>query len=159
MPVRLTDEHITKLLQERKPLPADWHPRLVPKQRRGRQHKEAHLDTVGAAGSVFRISIRQSAADPGSFAVVLSHRPLGTTEFVRLRRYNGSHWPHTNPIEKTVVDGCHIHIATERYQDRGADAETFAEPTDRFSDINGALQLLIEECRFDVPKDPGSLFG
>lgn len=53
----------------------------------------------------------------------------------------------------------HIHTATERYQASGLREDSFAESSDRFSDIDGAVRCLLNDCGFDVPPDKqGKLF-
>ena len=48
----------------------------------------------------------------------------------------------------------HIHTATERYQEAGYAEEHYAEPTDRYADLSGAIQCLIQDCAFELP--PGT---
>ena len=78
----------------------------------------------------------------------------------RLRRYNGKSHEHSNTIESQTLYDFHIHHATERYQLSGLREDTFAEPTNRYGDLHGAIGCMIEDCGLDVPKDPQlSLFG
>ncbi len=58
-----------------------------------------------------------------------------------------------------MVTGCHIHTATARYQRRGLDEDGFAEATDAYKDLFGALDRLIADCGFvrpstSEPEDP-----
>ena len=69
-------------------------------------------------------------------------------------------WPRTTqmrlvePLPQTCCNTrFHIHLATERYQEIGAREDTFAEPTDRYSDIEGALACLIADANFDMSPD------
>jgi hypothetical protein len=71
-----------------------------------------------------------------------------------LRRYNGKSHEHTNPIEEDTFYDFHIHKATERYQMIGAREDTFAEPTEKFSDFHEAISCMIKDCNFEVPVDP-----
>jgi len=48
----------------------------------------------------------------------------------------------------------HIHQATERYQDIGSREDAFAEPTDRYADLQSALRCLLTECGFEPPEVP-----
>ena len=48
----------------------------------------------------------------------------------------------------------HIHTATERYQELGMREDSYAEPSDRFSDLNTAINCMLKECGFEVPHDP-----
>lgn len=136
---------IQELMQERKVLPDDWRSQL---------NKDSELSVKGENGSMFCIKIRQNDVYPLDFSAILIVRvPLSNREF-RLRRYNGSTNPHTNPIENSEVTGFHIHCATERYQERPGDAEdTYAVETSRFSDLHGALQCLLEDANFEEPPE------
>ena len=46
---------------------------------------------------------------------------------------------------------CDILFATERYQERGYDEDTYAEETDRYNNLEGALQCLIQDANFELP--------
>jgi hypothetical protein len=46
----------------------------------------------------------------------------------------------------------HIHQATERYQEAGWYEETYAEPTDRFADLHGAIKCMLKDCGFILPE-------
>lgn len=45
-------------------------------------------------------------------------------------------------------------MATERYQALGAKEESFAEPSDRFADLDAALACLLDDCGFRRPDTP-----
>ena len=133
---------IEEFMQEHKVLPNNW---------RNQLYKDEKLFVVGSYDNKFGIKIRQSSVYPLDFSAILTVSvPLSSTEF-RLRRYNGETHPHPNPIEGNVVNGFHIHYATERYQRRGDDAETYAEETSRFSDLDGALRCLLKDANFEEP--------
>ena len=51
---------------------------------------------------------------------------------------------HKNRLEGNVVNGPHIHRMTERYQMRTTHPDGFAEATDRYTDLNGAIELFME---------------
>jgi hypothetical protein len=79
----------------------------------------------------------------------------GTFTVFRLRRYNGSSHRHTNSIESETMDGFHIHTATERYQLLGGYEDHFAEPTDRYGTLDGAIECMLSDCGFDaLPASP-----
>jgi len=149
--VTLTDIEITKLIKEEKPLPENYQDRLKLKPKRG--HKEADLDVFGSNGSKFRIVIRQSEFDPFDFSVVLLYHIPKTNILFRLRRYNGRSHEHTNKLEKTKFDGCHIHQATLKYQQQGLREDEFAEATNKYADLHGAVQCLLNECAFILPSN------
>ena len=63
-----------------------------------------------------------------------------------LVRYNGPSHPHPNSIEKDRLDFVsHIHRATERYIRANLKAEAFAEMTNRYSTMAGALHELVRD--------------
>lgn len=55
---------------------------------------------------------------------------------------------HTNRIEGDTFFGFHIHTATERYQNLGLDEDAYAEPTDRYANLSGAMECMIKDCGF-----------
>ena len=112
-----------------KPLPADWRRlfRLRPK----RGHGENHLDLTGDDGNQFRL--------------ILSSR------LFRLRRNNGRNHQHTNSVEGDTFYDYHIHTATERYQEVGSREDAYAEATDRYSDLTGAVDCMLEDAGFYAP--------
>jgi hypothetical protein len=145
----LTDAQIVGLLAEPKPLPPDYRRRIVTKRKGG--HGERELDIRGVEGSDFCLIVRQSAVNPLDFSVILGYRMPQSTGVFRLRRYNGNHGEHTNRLEGATFTGCHIHTATQRYQDLGAKEDHFAEPTVRYSDLDGAVGCMVADCGFIIP--------
>jgi hypothetical protein len=152
MPSRYSDIEIEALLSERKLLPPDYQTRLSLFQKRG--HKERELEVEGASGNRFVLMLRQNDFNIFDFSVILGVVSKETNTVFRLRRYNGKNHEHTNRIEGDSFYGFHIHTATERYQDLGAKEEHYAEVTDRYGDLNGAISCMIKDCGFIVP--PGS---
>lgn len=139
---RYLDREIATLIKERKILPDNWRTRL---------YRTGSLDVKGEDGNKFRIIIRQSNSRPADFSVILMViGPRSNQEF-KLRRYNGWTSRHRNRIEREIIDGFHIHYATERYQQKGLKEETYAQRTDRYSDSDGALDCLIEDANFEKP--------
>jgi hypothetical protein len=147
----LTDAQITDLLSEPKP---EVDPRtllrtfvnLTPTH----SHRRHAITVAGEAGNRFQLSLRQSVLDPYDFSVILTVvRPDGS---LNLRRHNGASHAHSNPIEGDRFSGvCHVHEATERYQQRGSDAEHFARPTTEFSDLATALGVMLHVASFQSP--------
>lgn len=151
-----TDHEIESLILEPKSLPQSWRSRFVLKPKRG--HKEREQDITGGHGSQFRVILRESIANPLGFSVILAYCPATTNQLFRLRRYNGRDHEHTNRIEKQKFYGFHVHFATERYQRSGLREDAFAEPTDRFSDLDSALVCLLRDCAFEMPDNPQLAF-
>ncbi len=143
MDIKYTDQQIAELINERKVLPDDWRTQL---------DKNNSLYIIGERGNRFRIITNLNTKYPSDFSVVLAVvNPKKGADF-RIRRYNGMHKrPHNNKIEKQKIYGYHIHFATERYQERGYDEEAYAEKTDRYNDLKGALHCLIQDANFELP--------
>lgn len=148
MAVLLMDEDIARLLAESKPLPADFRKRIVSKAKRG--HKESDLVIHGEGGSEFRLTVRQASANVLDFSVVLAYRIPRSNQLFRLRRYNSSH-QHTNVLEGETFDDFHIHLATARYQDSGLREDAYAQPSDRYGDVNAAIECMVADCAFRPP--------
>lgn len=109
--------------------------------------------------SNFRIIFRRSHINPLDFSIILAVHVPQSNQVFRLRRYNGRSHEHTNHIEDATFYDFHIHFATERYQGIGAREDAYAEPTDRYSDLYGALKSLIEDVNLEVPHElQGNLF-
>ena len=152
MAARFSDQEITDLIYERKPLARDLLSSVQFKPKLG--HKEYGLDVKGDRGSNFRLILRESNSNQLDFSVILGVLPTNTNQLFRLRRYNGRSHEHRNAIEGERFYDFHIHTATGRYQDFGAREDWYAEPTDRFGNIHTALQCMISDCNFDVPENP-----
>jgi hypothetical protein len=157
MATRLTDLEIQNFLGERKDLPPDYLQRLRTKPKSG--HEERELDLKGISGSDFRVILRKSMYNSFDFSVILAYCVPGTTQVFRLRRYNGKSHEHTNAIERETFYAFHIHTATERYQDLGMREDSFAEPSDRFSNFDEAVDCLFDDANFKAPEgQQGRLF-
>lgn len=149
MPVRYSDSEIAAMIQELKPLPADYRSRATLRDKRG--HKERELDIEGAEGNNYRLILRQSNFNPLDFSVILAVSPPDSNVLFRLRRYNGRSHEHTNQIEDVTFYDFHVHEASERYQELGAREDSYAESTDRYSDLHSALRCLLDDCGFIAP--------
>ena len=106
----------------------------------------------------FTSLLRQSLVNYFDFSVILAYRQKNSNKLFRLRRYNGKH-QHTNKIEGQTIDAYHIHYATVRYQEIGMREDSYAEATDRYSDIEKAKYCMLQDCNFELSDDPqGRLF-
>ena len=159
MPFSFTDDDIRRPIVEPKLMPKGYPACFMPKnKRRGYLEKEASV--TGRNGSTFCVLCRAKVTDPNDFSVILCYVPDDSNVLFRLRRYNGKH-EHTNRLEKHRFYDFHIHCATERYQELGADEDAYAEPTDRYATIADALTCLLQDCAFDLPdgmQQQGRLF-
>jgi len=152
-----SDQDISRLIQERKPLPDDYRTKIQTRPKLG--HKERELDVKGADRGDYRLILRQSVFNPLDFSIILAYRPPQSNQLFRLQRYNGKSHEHTNPIEGETFYDFHIHQATEKYQEIGAREDTFAKPTDRFADFQQAIACMFKDCGFEMPFDSqGRLF-
>ncbi|MFT8276129.1 DUF6978 family protein [Kerstersia gyiorum] len=137
----LTDEEIARLIAM---------PKVVsnPRARQKIQKKSMRINyTALADGALFEIYVRQNQLVASAFSCGLIYQSQ-SGERVTLMRCNGSDHPHGNPLEGVSTIGvcCHIHMATQRYMEIGRKAEHYAEPTDAYSDVTGALLTLMERC-------------
>ena len=143
MDIKYTDQQIAALIKERKVLLDDWRDQL---------DKNNSLYIIGENGSRFRIITNLNEKYPSDFSVVLAVIDPKTGAIFRIRRYNGMpKRSHNNKIEKQKIYGYHIHFATERYQERDYDEETYAEETNRYNNLEGALQYLIQDANLELP--------
>jgi hypothetical protein len=109
------------------------------------KHREWDFDLTSDDGTRFSVFVRQNTMLDDAFSCGLCWLPP-SGEQVILARYNGGSHPHVNKIEKIKLPMCcHVHRATERHMKIGR-SEGYAEPTDVYSDIDGALRALVDEC-------------
>lgn len=152
MAVTYTDSEIATLISERKQLPSGFNnPKFISKADR----IEVKLNAIGDDGHVFHIVIRQNSDDPDDFSVILAVRlrPSPSEQLFHLLRYDGKSHEHTNHLESTrrckdTFCDFHIHIATARYQESKRRDDGYAEITDRYTDIHGAIRCLLEDAGF-----------
>ena len=94
----------------------------------------------------FALFYRQSLVMPDSFSTGLRWMARGG-EPVMLICCNGAGHPHSNAIEGERLEFVrHIHIATERYLAAGKKEEGYAEPTNDYITVDGALDCLVRRC-------------
>jgi len=151
--VYLTDTEIDSLVAILKPLPADYRSRLRFRSKSySNQHEEAQLEVEVTDTGTFRLMIRKNRLNPLDFSVILAFLPPERIRLLRLRRYNGIH-DHTNRIEGSHFRDFHVHYATQRYQEIGWAIDKFAEKTDRYKTLDGAIEICLNDCNFLRPED------
>lgn len=150
MAVTYTDDAITALIGQHKPLPAGWRKQMRWSTKRG--HREAGLEVTAESGDEFRLIFRQNTVNVLDFSVILGVRVPQSNRLFRLLRYNGRSHEHTNRIEGDTFYDFHVHRATERYQQIGADEEAYAESDSRYCDFNGALNCMLTDAGFVDPQ-------
>lgn len=144
----VSNSEIEALIKEKKTLKTE----LSPSFKKGRSSQRFEYVLEGEEGNKFKIVIRVSNFNPSDFSVILCAKIGG--KWFRLRRYNGDSHIHTNKLENEKVSGCHIHYATQRYQENGFREENYAKSTEKYSDWKRALSVMLKETNFQmaVPK-------
>lgn len=123
-------------------------------------HRQRNFNLL-AVGHGFRLFQRQNARVPDDFSCGLVWDVPGGGGLI-LARYNGPSHVHGNKLEgDTLRHVCHIHKATERYLSLGVTAEGFAEASQRYCTVEGALHCLVTDCfisGLDTTPDEPDLF-
>ena len=101
-----------------------------------------------------KMIIRQNTDRPTNFSVILVYKDAKNGEQT-IVRYNGNHGDHKNRLEKETIKGPHIHRMTERYQLNSTHPDGYAEATDRYSDLNSAVQRFMEDMNIRDIKQKG----
>lgn len=151
----LTDDEIKALLRTEKTV---TNPRARWKQQRGSKQKNYKVKST--CGQEFVLYLRQNARLEEHFSCGLKYcHPDGKHKDVTLCRYNGSDHEHENPLDGKgkIYNQCHIHCATQRYMAARRKAEHYAETTDRYEDLDGALLALCQDCHIELPTRAGPL--
>ncbi len=153
----LTNDKIADLLNCLKKL---TNPQSRSKEKEG--HEQVNYRVVATDGSnhEFEVYKRQNLREgmEDDFSCGISWvAPNGET--LTLKRYNGSSHNHPNKLENISLGyNCHIHIATEKYIKANKKAEEFAEVTDRYNTLEGALHCLVIDCKISgIQTSPDSL--
>ena len=154
----ITDELISKLLETHKTVE---NPRTRKKRDSGNERVTYILSND--EGNRFNLYLRQNYK-PGmedAFSCGLSFI-LPSGETFTLVRYNGPSHNHPNKLENERLGYVsHIHNASKRYLDDTGKADGFAEATNRFSTLEGALSCLLADCKISgltANPDQPSLF-
>ena len=148
MELIFSNQEIAGLIKERKILSNNKRSKFRKTRHRG--NDEYRLNVTGKDGNKFQVIVRMSMFNKLNFSVILGVKVSPPKKFFRLKRYNGNH-EHTNTIEDEKISGFHIHTATERYQVNGVREEDYAELTERYTDVNGALKCLLADANFEDP--------
>ncbi|WP_177218888.1 hypothetical protein [Polaromonas sp. OV174] len=143
--MKLTDDEIEQLLTVPKTV---RNPRARMKIQGGSE--QTNYEVICENGMAFHLYVRQNTRVPNGFSCGLSYTGA-TGETVTLTRYNGSDHVHSNPIEggAPFQMTCHIHRATQRYMEAGRKADHYAETTDRYTTLAGALKAILADCKID----------
>lgn len=158
MPITFSDQEIQSLISEPKPVSGDWDRLTTLRSKRG--HEERQLELTGEHGNRFYLILRKNILNHLDFSVIMATPTPSSNKLFRLRRYNGKSHKHTNKIERETFYDFHIHYATERYQKlKYGREDSYAKPTNRYSDYQGAISCLIDDCNFKLhDTDQATLF-
>ena len=149
MDIILTDQKIRALIREHKVLPDNKRSKFRKRMNRG--SNEYLLNITGEEGNKFQVIVRMSVSNKSNFSVILGLKVPPPKKLFRLKRYNGDYHIHTNDIENEEITGFHIHTATERYQKNGIREDDYAESTQRYNNVNGALKCLFADANIEDP--------
>jgi hypothetical protein len=139
----ISDQEIIELLSEEKILPSNFREKLALKKKSDRKYQECDICTRSKKGE-FVITVKVNTKEAFDFSIILQYISENGFNYI-LRRYNGIH-QHKNVLERTLILGYHIHIATEKYQRSLLKIEGYAELTDSYNNWNDALAQLIADC-------------
>ena len=104
------------------------------------RHLQRNFTAETEQGTVYRIYQRQNMDDERDFSCGLALKQRGGG-LLSLVRYNGSSHAH-----RDLRYCCHIHRATAEAIVAGRKIDSYAEETDRYRTLEGALACLIEDC-------------
>lgn len=156
----LSDDEISYLIRQVKPLPSAWRRRVILRQKSHYQFDECTITVQSEENQEFRIIIRKNRINLLDFSIILMFEDIDYS--YRLLRCNGMHLSrHTNRWEKDqglpnawFEPHFHIHRATERYQMADLKIDGFAEITNLYTDYESALAAFLELCNFEEPATP-----
>ena len=104
------------------------------------RHTQRNFTAEAEGGAVYRIYQRQNLDDEQDFSCGLALVQRGGRPLT-LVRYNGLSHAHGE-----IRYCCHIHRATAEALAAGRRIDSYAEETDRYRTLEGALACLIEDC-------------
>ena len=103
------------------------------------QHRQRNFTAEAEGGAVYRIYQRQNLNDERDFSCGLALVQRGGKPLT-LARYNGSSHAHGE-----IRYRCHIHRATAEALAAGRRIDSYAEETDRYKTLEGALACLVAD--------------
>lgn len=137
----IADAIVERIIREPKYISGKVNPHeLSPSEKEGFLMKTVKLECDAYD---CRMMIRQCMDRPSNFSVILVYKDFNKNDHVILR-LNGNHGRHKNRIEGDVISGPHIHKMTERYQVRTTHPDGYAEATDKYTDLTGAINIFME---------------
>ncbi len=149
-----TDDEISDLITEPKVFNGTIEDLMRFKESAG--HESASAEIPRDSESSFLVILRQNKNNINDFSAIFAYQQKGNNTDFKLKRYNGRSHEHSNRIEGEKFYSFHIHSATARYQDAGLKEEKYAEKTDRYSSLKGALKCLLQDCNISVGEEAQS---
>lgn len=140
----ITDIKITELLLMAKHVK---NPGTRPKEKDGHEQYNYKLQSL-EGDSEFELYTRQNLREgmEDDFSCGISWLSPNGESFT-LKRYNGPSHKHKNQLEGTLLEiKPHIHLSTEKYVRANRKPEGFAEETNRYYSLKGALHCLVADC-------------
>ena len=105
----------------------------------------------------WQIYLRQNKKNALDFSYGIEFLPKGRNQAFKLRRYNGKSHQHSNKLEKeSPFYNFHIHQTTGKYQKSSYNVDHYAVPTDRYTDLRGALKCLLTDCQVETGESKDS---
>lgn len=104
------------------------------------RHRQRNFNAVTEDGAVYQIYQRQNLDDDLDFSCGLALVRRGGKPLSLVRYNGGSH------VHGEIRYACHIHLATAEALVAGKKVDCYAEGTDRYRTVEGALACLIEDC-------------
>lgn len=124
-------------------------------------HYQYNYTLKGEIGYEFQLYVRQNKLLEDDFSCGLNWlMPSG--EVLTLRRYNGPSHCHKNNIEDDkLCYNTHVHKSSEKYIQANKKPDGFAEVTNKYKTLKGALHCLVNDCNISglqTEQDLPSLF-
>lgn len=134
-------EHLRHMSKQVKNPGARWSER--PKSHIGHKQRNFKAVSLDSPDINFGVYMRQNTDIEEDFSCGIEFRPFAGSAIV-LARYNGpSHWH--RDADKVIDHRPHIHRASERAISMGKKPDWFADETDRFETVEGALACLMKD--------------
>ena len=154
----ITESEITALLELPKIITESDYHSIRPVEKNGFVKFNVEAKATSDNTKAFTIFSRVSVDDPMDFSVGL-RVTFQDGSYITLMRCNGVHGGHINHIEHERLDGRHIHIATERYVQRGHRSEGYAfDAGDEYNNVDTAFKTLMKRCNISIEGQDLTLF-
>lgn len=137
----MSDEYVDKIIDAQKFIPETKKDPFKTTENNG--NMRASIDLNCAQYNV-RMNIRQTIDDALDFSVLLVYTDQHNHSYI-LRRYNGDHGKHIDPLTGEKVWGPHIHKITVECQRTIHKDEGHAESTDCYKTLSQAIDVFMKD--------------